>query len=93
MNLLFIFHRERREKVNITFHPENSTVSFDQKRTWFFDEARSNGSLNDMVTQLNVVALVSKYGFMEYEYASLNSLDITEDGIIIDLVIARRAAL
>lgn len=53
------FFRERREKVNITFHPENSTVSYSQKRTWFFDSSRSNGSLQDKVTALNVVAVVS----------------------------------
>ncbi|XP_046611411.1 protein croquemort-like isoform X1 [Neodiprion virginianus] len=48
---------ERREKVNVVFHPENDTVSFDLKRTWYFDVERSNGTLKDNVTQLNVVAL------------------------------------
>ncbi|XP_058803575.1 protein croquemort-like [Phymastichus coffea] len=49
--------RERRQKVNVTFHPENSTVSYLQKRTWLFDSSRSNGSLEDKILQLNVVAV------------------------------------
>ncbi|KAL7296713.1 hypothetical protein TKK_0010127 [Trichogramma kaykai] len=49
--------RERREKVNVTFHPENGTVTYQQKRTWWFDEGRSKGSLNDKISQLNVVAV------------------------------------
>lgn len=48
---------EKREKVNVIFNPENNTVSYGQRRTWYFQENKSNGSLSDVVTQLNVVAL------------------------------------
>ncbi|XP_031780045.1 protein croquemort [Nasonia vitripennis] len=66
--------RERREKVNITFHPENSTVSYMQKRTWFFDSERSNGSLQDTVLQLNVVAVSASHKIRYWPYMIQQSL-------------------
>lgn len=48
-----------RKKENITFHHENKTVSYFQQRLWYFDAERSNGTLNDTVSQLDVVAAVS----------------------------------
>lgn len=46
-------------KVNVVFHPENSTVSYDQMKYWYFDAEHSNGTLNDRVIALNTVAVVS----------------------------------
>ncbi|GIY53884.1 hypothetical protein CDAR_87022 [Caerostris darwini] len=46
--------RESREKVNITWNEDNSTVSYRQIRRWFFQPDRTNGSLDDVVTTLNV---------------------------------------
>lgn len=51
---------EKPDKVNITWHPENSTVSFMKKSRFYFDAEKSKGSLDDNVTSLNVVALVSQ---------------------------------
>lgn len=48
-----------RQKDNITFHHENKTVSYFQRRLWYFDAERSNGTLNDTVSHLDVVAVVS----------------------------------
>ncbi|KAG8201276.1 hypothetical protein JTE90_016762 [Oedothorax gibbosus] len=45
--------RESREKVNITFL-QNSTVQYRQVRRWFYQPERTNGSLEDIVTTLNV---------------------------------------
>lgn len=50
---------EVREKVNVTFHPENGTVSYFQRKFWRFDEKMSNGSLDDIIVQLNVVAITA----------------------------------
>ncbi|XP_063990082.1 protein croquemort-like [Diachasmimorpha longicaudata] len=47
------------EKINITFHPENSTVSYFVRKHWYFDAEKSNGRLNDTVIQLNVVAVAA----------------------------------
>lgn len=49
---------EKHQRVNVTFHPENDTVSFDQIRTWHFVAEKSNGSLDDEVTNVNVIAAV-----------------------------------
>lgn len=52
---------EKPDKVNITWHPENSTVSYMKKSRFWFDEGKSKGSLDDVITSLNVVALVSRW--------------------------------
>nr|CAD7603521.1 unnamed protein product [Timema genevievae] len=49
---------ETHQKVNITWN-SNHTVSYRQVKRWFFDKDHSNGSLEDNVTTLNVVAVVS----------------------------------
>ncbi|XP_069695590.1 protein croquemort-like isoform X2 [Periplaneta americana] len=59
----YIF-QEFHEKVNITWN-ENHTISYKQIKRWYFDEEKSNGTLKDNITTLNVVALsatsVSRY--------------------------------
>jgi scavenger receptor class B protein 1 len=52
--------REQPEKVNISFHDENSTVSYRQISTFFFDAEGSKGSLNDKITTVNLVTAVRK---------------------------------
>lgn len=49
---------EKHTRVNVSFHAENDTVSFDQIRTWHFVPEMSNGSLDDYVTNVNVIAAV-----------------------------------
>lgn len=51
---------EKHTRVNVTFHPENDTVSFDQIRTWHFMPNMSVGTLDDNITNVNVVAVVSQ---------------------------------
>lgn len=48
---------ERPEKVNIQFNAANSTVSYRRLSMFHFDAAGSNGSLADIITTVNVVAL------------------------------------
>ncbi|GIY40901.1 scavenger receptor class B member 1 [Caerostris darwini] len=45
--------RETREKVNITWH-SNGTVSYLQIKRWFYEPSLTNGSLDDLVTNVNV---------------------------------------
>ncbi|KAF7992790.1 hypothetical protein HCN44_005134 [Aphidius gifuensis] len=47
------------EKVNIIFHPENNTVSYDTRKFWYFNPSKSNGTLNDKIFHLNVVAVTA----------------------------------
>lgn len=53
-----LFFRETREKINITWHP-NGTVSYYQVKRWFYEPELTKGSLNDLVTTLNVPFVVS----------------------------------
>ncbi|XP_043065297.1 LOW QUALITY PROTEIN: protein peste [Drosophila ficusphila] len=48
--------REQPDKVDIVWHNQNDSVSFHKKSWFYFDAAGSNGSLSDMVTQVNTVA-------------------------------------
>lgn len=57
--------KETKEKVNITWN-ENGTVTFRQLRYWYFDAENSNGSLEDEVTTLNPVAVVSSDNPYQY---------------------------
>ncbi|XP_044316195.1 protein peste [Drosophila rhopaloa] len=48
--------REQPDKVDIDWHNQNYSVSFHKKSWFYFDAAGSNGSLSDIVTQVNSVA-------------------------------------
>lgn len=52
--------QEHHRRVAIEWHPENDTVSFNQTRTWHFVPEMSHGSLDDLVTNVNVIAAVSR---------------------------------
>lgn len=49
---------EKHRRVDLNWYDDNSTVSFNQIRTWHFSPERSNGSLDDKVTNLNVLTAV-----------------------------------
>uniref|UniRef100_A0A8D8V6Q0 Protein croquemort n=1 Tax=Cacopsylla melanoneura TaxID=428564 RepID=A0A8D8V6Q0_9HEMI len=48
--------REVHEKLNLTWN-DNGTVSYWQRRTWYFEPTLSNGTLSDEITSVNVVAV------------------------------------
>ncbi len=50
--------QENQEKINITWNPENSTVSYKMMSTFFFDEEGSAGKLSDLITTVNIVSVV-----------------------------------
>ena len=45
-------------KTNITFQPDY-TVQYRQKKFWYFDAERSNGSLDDEIYTLNMIAVAA----------------------------------
>lgn len=49
--------REEHQKLNVTWNPNNNTVSYWQRRTWYFEPELSHGSLDDVITSVNVVAV------------------------------------
>ncbi|KAJ0175857.1 hypothetical protein K1T71_009016 [Dendrolimus kikuchii] len=61
-------YQEKRRHVDITWHPHNSTVGYKTQRSWIFDEAGSNGSLDDTISTLNMIAAsaVYKYRFSSF---------------------------
>ncbi|KAG8225961.1 hypothetical protein J437_LFUL006190 [Ladona fulva] len=71
---------EFHKKVNISFH-DNYTVTFQQVRTWKFDAENSNGSLDDLVTTLNVPPL---------QYVYLDPLFISSFHLNFDEIIPKR---
>lgn len=53
---------EKHIKTDVAFH-SNGTVTYNQIRVWHFNKEKSNGTLDDEITNLNVIAAVS----MNYE--------------------------
>lgn len=49
-------YREKHTRVNMTWHPENDTISFRQIREWHFEPSLSVGSEDDQIVSLNVMA-------------------------------------
>lgn len=60
--------REIRDKKNIIFNDDNSTVSYRTFSTFYFDEDGSNGSLDDVITQLNMVAVGASAQALNMDY-------------------------
>lgn len=54
----FRFH-EKQRKVNITWNDHNSTVSYKLLSNYYFDEEASGASLDENITTVNLVAVVS----------------------------------
>ncbi|KAL6268646.1 hypothetical protein P5V15_001780 [Pogonomyrmex californicus] len=74
--------REVRQKDNIKFHHENKTVSYFQRRYWYFDAEHTNGSLSDIVTNLDpvVASAVHKIRYWEAEWQNSLSILLTTTG-------------
>jgi len=52
--------RETNEKTDIRPFPQNSSVSYKIKRSWYFEPNLSNGSLSDNITSINLPVLASQ---------------------------------
>lgn len=66
---------DKPDKVNISWHPANSSVTYRRRSFYYFDAAGSAGSLDDEITTLNAVALVrmSTPAHIEFVQQSMNS--------------------
>lgn len=51
---------EHHIKVNLSWN-ENGTVTFQQRRIWHFVPERSNGTLRDEITNINVIAVTVEF--------------------------------
>ncbi|XP_054264335.1 protein peste-like isoform X2 [Macrosteles quadrilineatus] len=66
---------ETREKSNISWN-KNGTVSYRQRRTWFFDESSSNGTQDDVISTINGVTLTAAYMVRHSGYLPQQSLNM-----------------
>lgn len=48
---------ETQEKLNVVWHPENSTVSYLRRSHFYFDEAASAGNLTDSIVAPNMLSV------------------------------------
>ncbi|XP_049696685.2 protein peste isoform X1 [Helicoverpa armigera] len=67
---------EKRQHVNVTWFDNNGTVAYRTQRSWFFDDASSNGTLQDNITTLNAIAASAVYrsrfwGFLQQKGLSM----------------------
>lgn len=49
------------QKVNVTWHDGNATVSYRKQSRYFFVPEQSKGRLDDVITSVNVIALVRTF--------------------------------
>lgn len=82
--------REVRDKKNITFN-DNSTVSYRTVSTFYFDENNSNGTLDDVITQLNIVAVGASAQSLSMEYVKKKQVSLGLSVYHQELVISRSA--
>ncbi|XP_060821734.1 protein croquemort-like [Bombus pascuorum] len=68
--------REIRQKANVVFHPENHTVSYFNRRWWYFVPELTNGSLTDRIIQLNTVAISAKHKVRYWDGALQTTLSL-----------------
>ncbi|CAK1540786.1 unnamed protein product [Leptosia nina] len=68
--------REHRRHVNISWFPENGTMAYMTQRTWYFDADTSNGTLEDNVTIINVIAASAIYRARHWGYLRQKGLSM-----------------
>lgn len=60
---------ELNEKINIVWN-DNYTVTYEIKRTYYYDAEKSNGSLDDNITSLNTATLGASYASRHWSFFS-----------------------
>lgn len=61
--------KQMKEKTNITWHNENRTISYQYLKYFYFDEENSPRNHSDVITTINMVALV--WATVRFEFRSL----------------------
>ncbi|CAF4893469.1 unnamed protein product [Pieris macdunnoughi] len=68
--------REHRHHVNISWFPENGTMAYMTQRSWHYDAEASNGTLDDNVTIINVIAASAIYRAKYWGYLRQKTLSM-----------------
>ncbi|XP_068897610.1 protein peste-like isoform X1 [Tenebrio molitor] len=66
--------KEVKEKVNITWHDNNHTISYRHKKSYYFDAENSVRNLSDVITTINVVPLTIAYKARHFGYISKRTI-------------------
>lgn len=66
---------EIHERVGLVYDDDNNEVSFNQTKTWWFRADLSNGTLDDKVTSINPISLVSN---ASVQYLCVSKIVISE---------------
>lgn len=83
--------QEVRDKKNITFNDHNSTVTYRTISAFYFDENGSNGTLDDVITQLNIVAVGASAQTLNMEYVKKKQVSLGLSVYHQELVISKSA--
>ncbi|XP_031350346.1 protein peste-like isoform X2 [Photinus pyralis] len=59
--------KQKLEKVNIVWN-DNNTVTYNQMRTFSYDNEEENGDLSDMITSINAVTLACAHYIQNWNY-------------------------
>ncbi|CRL01879.1 CLUMA_CG015086, isoform A [Clunio marinus] len=68
--------REIRDKTNVEFNDANATVSYRTLSTFYFDDDGSKGKLDDVITQLNIVAVGASAQSLNMEYTKKKHISL-----------------
>ncbi|KAJ3643123.1 hypothetical protein Zmor_025854 [Zophobas morio] len=66
--------KEVKEKVNITWHDHNHTISYRHRKAYYFDGERSARNLTDVITTINIVPLTIAYKARHFGYFSKRTI-------------------
>lgn len=72
---------EEKYKVNLVWN-KNGTVTYDQRRLWFFQPDQSNGTLDDPVVSLNPVSLTAAYSTRHWNFFLKKGISITLSSLV-----------
>lgn len=67
-------YSEHHVRVNVEWN-DNGTLSYQQKRFWKFLPEKSNGSLNDKITNLNIIVATVAYAVRDQHYLVKRGVD------------------
>ncbi|XP_063702925.1 protein croquemort-like [Culicoides brevitarsis] len=67
---------EMHKRVDLAYGDDDEDVSFNQTKTWWFRKDLSNGSLDDMVTNVNPIALTINYATRYLDEGTKSIVDL-----------------
>jgi scavenger receptor class B protein 1 len=83
--------REVRDKVDIEFNGDNATVSYRVLNNYYFDGEGSEGSLDDVITNINMVAIGAAAQSMTFDYHMRKVMSQVLNGYYEDIFVTKTA--